>query len=30
MPKIVKIILACALCLAVAGALIWLLDRLGQ
>jgi len=29
MPKFVKIILACLICLAVAGGLIWLVNTLG-
>jgi len=28
MPKFVKIILACLICLAVAGGLIWMIQRL--
>jgi hypothetical protein len=30
MPKFVKIILACLICLAVAGTLIWLATLLGK
>jgi hypothetical protein len=28
MPKLVRIVLACLICLAVAGGLIWLIQRL--
>jgi hypothetical protein len=29
MPKYLKLIIACTICLGIAGLLIWLLNRLG-